>query len=223
MNKDKLNLDPRAGIFLLFILNFTIFNVSKTSALFLLLLWSCIYALYNGFYKISIKFVIVYLLFYGIEFFVLPKLPSLIAMSFAILLMYILKMLSVALFGYTFVKTTTLYELISALRKMRFPESIITGLSITLRYFPALKEDYAKTRDAMKLKNMSTIDKLNGLIITTITRATLNIEELSQAATVRGIDNPVKRNSIIELHFKRRDLLVCVISFAFYALVYFRY
>ncbi|MCU6007479.1 MULTISPECIES: energy-coupling factor transporter transmembrane component T [Bacillota] len=223
MNKDKLNLDPRAGIFLLFILNFTIFNVSKTSALFLLLLWSCIYALYNGFYKISIKFVIVYLLFYGIEFFVLPKLPSLIAMSFAILLMYILKMLSVALFGYTFVKTTSLYELISALRKMRFPESIITGLSITLRYFPALKEDYAKTRDAMKLKNMSTIDKLNGLIITTITRATLNIEELSQAATVRGIDNPVKRNSIIELHFKRRDLLVCVISFAFYALVYFRY
>lgn len=223
MNKDKLNLDPRAGIFLLFILNFTIFNVSKTSALFLLLLWSCIYALYNGFYKISIKFVIVYLLFYGIEFFVLPKLPSLIAMSFAILLMYILKMLSVALFGYTFVKTTSLYELISALRKMRFPESIITGLSITLRYFPALKEDYAKTRDAMKLKNMSTIDKLNGLIITTITRATLNIEELSQAATVRGIDNPVKRNSIIELHFKRRDLLVCVISFVFYALVYFRY
>lgn len=223
MNKDKLNLDPRAGIFLLFILNFTIFNVSKTSALFLLLLWSCIYALYNGFYKISIKFVIVYLLFYGIEFFVLPKLPSLIAMSFAILLMYILKMLSVALFGYTFVKTTSLYELISALRKMRFPESIITGLSITLRYFPALKEDYAKTRDAMKLKNMSTIDKLNGLIITTITRATLNIEELSQAATVRGIDNPVKRNSIIELHFKRRDLIVCVISFAFYALVYFRY
>lgn len=223
MNKDKLNLDPRAGIFLLFILNFTIFNVSKTSALFLLLLWSCIYALYNGFYKISIKFVIVYLLFYGIEFFVLPKLPSLIAMSFAILLMYILKMLSVALFGYTFVKTTSLYELISALRKMRFPESIITGLSITLRYFPALKEDYAKTRDAMKLKNISTIDKLNGLIITTITRATLNIEELSQAATVRGIDNPVKRNSIIELHFKRRDLLVCVISFAFYALVYFRY
>lgn len=223
MNKDKLNLDPRAGIFLLFILNFTIFNVSKTSALFLLLLWSCIYALYNGFYKISIKFVIVYLLFYGIEFFVLPKLPSLIAMSFAILIMYILKMLSVALFGYTFVKTTSLYELISALRKMRFPESIITGLSITLRYFPALKEDYAKTRDAMKLKNMSTIDKLNGLIITTITRATLNIEELSQAATVRGIDNPVKRNSIIELHFKRRDLLVCVISFAFYALVYFRY
>lgn len=223
MNKDKLNLDPRAGIFLLFILNFTIFNVSKTSALFLLLLWSCIYALYNGFYKISIKFVIVYLLFYGIEFFVLPKLPSLIAMSFAILLMYILKMLSVALFGYTFVKTTSLYELISALRKMRFPESIITGLSITLRYFPALKEDYAKTRDAMKLKNMSTIDKLNGLIITTITRATLNIEELSQAATVRCIDNPVKRNSIIELHFKRRDLLVCVISFAFYALVYFRY
>lgn len=223
MNKDKLNLDPRAGIFLLFILNFTIFNVSKTSALFLLLLWSCIYALYNGFYKISIKFVIVYLLFYGIEFFVLPKLPSLIAMSFAILLMYILKMLSVALFGYTFVKTTSLYELISALRKMRFPESIITGLSITLRYFPALKEDYAKTRDAMKLKNMSTIDKLNGLIITTITRATLNIEELSQAATVRGIDNPVKRNSIIELHFKRRDLLVCVISFVFYALVYSRY
>lgn len=223
MNKDKLNLDPRAGIFLLLVLNFTIFNVSKTFALFLLLLWSCVYAVYNGLYKISIKFVVAYLLFYGIEFFVLPKLPSLIAMSFAILIMYILKMLSVALFGYTFVKTTSLYELTSALRKMYFPESIITGLSITLRYFPTLKEDYAKTRDAMKLKNMSPIDKLNGLIITTITRATLNIEELSQAATVRGIDNPIKRKSIIELHFKIRDLLVCVVSFTFYALVYLRY
>ena len=94
MNKDKLNLDPRAGIFLLLVLNFTIFNVSKTFSLFLLLLWSCVYAVYNGLYKISIKFVVAYLLFYGIEFFVLPKLPSLIAMSFAILKCFLVILLA---------------------------------------------------------------------------------------------------------------------------------
>lgn len=223
MCKGKLKLDPRAGVFLLFMLNFTIFNVSKVLVLFLLLMWSSIYSVYYGFYKTTIKFIFIYLLFYGIEFFVLPKLPSVFAMSFAILLTYILKMLSVALFGYVFVKTTTLYELITALRKMYFPESIITGLSITIRYFPALKEDYDKTRDAMKLKSMSILEKISGLIITTITRATLNIEELSQAATVRGIDNPVKRNSMTELHFKISDAVICVISFIFYVFVCVRY
>ncbi len=219
----RLKIDPRAGIFLLFILNFTIFNVSTAYALFVLLLWSCIYAICNRYYRTAIKFIFTYWLIYLIEFLVLPKLPSIIGMSFAILLTYILKMLPVALFGYVFVKTTNLYELITALRKIRFPESIIIGLSITLRYFPALREDFHKTYDAMKLKNMSVLEKISGIIITIMTRATLNIEELSQAATVRGIDNPVKKFSMVEINFKISDAVVCLVSSVVYIFICVRY
>ncbi|HEK9304298.1 TPA: energy-coupling factor transporter transmembrane protein EcfT, partial [Streptococcus equi subsp. equi] len=202
---------------------FTIFNVSTVYALFVLLIWNCVYAMCNGYCRIAIKFIFTYWLLYLIEFLVLPKLPSLIAISFAILLTYILKMLPVALFGYVFVKTTSLYELITALRKIHFPESIITGLSITLRYFPALREDFHKTYDAMKLKNMSVLEKISGLIITTMTRATLNIEELSQAASVRGIDNPVKKFSAAEINFKTSDAVVFIVSSVVYIFICVRY
>lgn len=223
MRDYRLKIDPRAGISLLFILNFTIFNVSTVYALFMLLLWSCIYAICNRYYRAAIKFIFIYLIVYWIEFLVLPMLPRVIAISFAILLTYVLKMLPVALFGYVFVKTTNLYELITALRKINFPESIITGLSITLRYFPALREDFYKTYDAMKLKNMSVLEKIYGLIITIMTKATLNIEELSQAATVRGIDNPVKKFSMVEINFKISDAVVCIVSFAIYIFICVRY
>ncbi|NLN98432.1 MAG: energy-coupling factor transporter transmembrane protein EcfT [Eubacteriaceae bacterium] len=219
MCESKFKLDARAGLFLLFVLNFAVFSVSSVVALGLLLLWSAIYGIYKKYYTATIKFALVYIASVLANFFILPKCPGVIAISFAVLLIYALKILPIALFGYVFAKTTTLQELTASLRKIHFPESIITGLSITLRYFPALKEDYYQTRDAMKLKNMSFIEKMSGLVITTITRASMNIEDLSLAATVRGIDNPIKKSSMTTVHIKKGDIFVCLVSVLYYFLI----
>ncbi|MCD3499266.1 energy-coupling factor transporter transmembrane protein EcfT [Streptococcus equi subsp. equi] len=193
MREYRLKIDPRAGISLLFILNFTIFNVSTVYALFVLLIWNCVYAMCNGYCRIAIKFIFTYWLLYLIEFLVFTETTKFNCYFLCYSINLYFKDVTSSIVWICFVKTTSLYELITALRKIHFPESIITGLSITLRYFPALREDFHKTYDAMKLKNMSVLEKISGLIITTMTRATLNIEELSQAASVRGIDNPVKK------------------------------
>lgn len=219
MCKSKFKLDARAGLFLLFVLNFAVFSVSSVVALGLLLLWSAIYGIYKRYYTATIKFALVYITLVLTNFYLLPKCPRVIAISFAVLLIYALKILPIALFGYVFAKTTTLQELTASLRKIHFPESIITGLSITLRYFPALKEDYYQTRDAMKLKNMSFIEKISGLVMTTMMRASMNIEDLSLAATVRGIDNPIKKSSMTTVHIKKSDVLICLVSVLYYFLI----
>lgn len=219
MCKSKFKLDARAGLFQLFVLNFAVFSVSSVVALGLLLLWSAIYGIYKRYYTATIKFALVYITLVLANFYLLPKCPSVIAISFAVLLIYALKILPIALFGYVFAKTTTLQELTASLRKIHFPESIITGLSITLRYFPALKEDYYQTRDAMKLKNMSFIEKISGLVMTTMMRASMNIEDLSLAATVRGIDNPIKKSSMTIVHIKKSDILICLVSVLYYFLI----
>ena len=71
----------------------------------------------------------------------------------------------------------------------------------------------------MKLKNMSFIEKMSGLVITTITRASMNIEDLSLAATVRGIDNPIKKSSMTTVHIKKGDIFVCLVSVLYYFLI----
>lgn len=219
MGGTSFKLDARAGLFLLFILNFAVFSVSSVVALVLLFLWSVVYGMYKGYHAATGRFAFMYTVLIFLNFFLLPKCPSVIAVSFAVLLIYALKILPIALFGYVFVKTTPLQELTASLRKVHVPESIITGLSITLRYFPALKEDYRQTRDAMKLKAMNPAEKASGLIITTIMRASMNIEDLSLAATVRGIDNPVKKSSMTIVSIKKSDVLICVVSALYFFLI----
>lgn len=223
MSVTGLKLDARAGLFLLIILNFAIFNVSSADAIGVMLIWNAAYAVWNGFYATTLKFGLAYLLLTLTFSYALPNLPGIVAVSTAVLLTYAVKMLPLALFGYVFVKTTGLNELIATLRQIRFPEEVITALSITLRYFPALKEDYSLTRDAMKLRSMSLPEKIAGLIITTITRASLTIEELSQAATVRGIDNPGRKSSMTKVQFKISDAVICVASAVFYTFVCRKY
>lgn len=45
--------------------------------------------------------------------------------------------------------------------KWHIPQGLIIPLSVTVRYFPALKEETGYIRDAMKLRNIHGVQKLN--------------------------------------------------------------
>lgn len=52
-----------------------------------------------------------------------------------------------------------LYNMV-ALRKRHIPQGLIIPLPVTIRYFPALKEEVGYIRDAMKLRNIHGVEKL---------------------------------------------------------------
>lgn len=62
--------------------------------------------------------------------------------------------------GTMVLQKTPVRELMVAL-KWHIPQGLIIPLSVTVRYFPALKEETGYIRDAMKLRNIHGVQKLN--------------------------------------------------------------
>ena len=114
-----------------------------------------------------------------------------------------------------YVQKTPVRELMVALRKWHIPQGLIIPLSVTVRYFPALKEETGYIRDAMKLRNIHGTQKIECLLVPTMISATTTAEELSAAAVTRGIENPAPKTSMIEMKFGVQDFVCLAIGVAF--------
>lgn len=212
MNVNNHKIDPRAGIFLLLISNFIAFKFSSIEVIGILVVFSSCIMIYFRLTKSAFKFILFYFILFILLTYILPNSPKIAAMTFTIIVNYTLKVLPCLMIGTIMIKTVTMDEMIAALRKLHCPEQFIISLSITLRYFPALKEEIHYINDAMKLKNMNIIQKIGGIIIPLMISATNTVEELSKAAVTRGIDNPVKKTSIVDLKLKKIDYAISIIS-----------
>lgn len=140
------------------------------------------------------------------------------------------KYFSVIPLGMIFILTTNPSEFASSLNGIGVPYKICTALSLTLRYFPDVADDYhsiklaqqargldmskkAKTMD--RLKNTSAI--LAPLLFTTMDR----IELISNAMDLRGYGKYKKRTWYARKPLTKQDylsMIICalVLCFAFY-------
>ena len=85
------------------------------------------------------------------------------------------------------------------MRKIHFPQRLIVAVSVTMRYFPAIREETGYIRDAMRLRGIRGLAKLEGIMVPLMVSATGTAEELSAAAVTRGIEDPAPKTSLVEL------------------------
>ena len=102
---------------------------------------------------------------------------------------------------------TPLRYLIVGLRQLHIPQKLIVAISVTLRYFPAIREEVGYIRDAMKLRHIRGLARLECTVMPLMVSATETAEELSAAAVTRGIENPARKTSAISLRLSTLDLL----------------
>ena len=136
---------------------------------------------------------------YMVQWYILPVSPEIIATSFSIFLNYARRMFPCLMVGSLMVKTISLRRFIVGLRKLRVPQKLIIPISVTLRYFPAIKEETGYIRDAMRLRDVRGLEKIEALVVPLMVSATETAEELSAAAVTRGIENPAQKTSVIKL------------------------
>ena len=113
------------------------------------------------------------------------------------------------------VKTISLRRFIVGLRKLRVPQKLIIPISVTLRYFPAIKEETGYIRDAMRLRDVRGLEKIEALVVPLMVSATETAEELSAAAVTRGIENPAQKTSVIKLHMGVLDWATLAVASGF--------
>ncbi|HOA00420.1 energy-coupling factor transporter transmembrane component T [Ruminococcus sp.] len=213
-----LKLDPRTCIILLVIANAVIFIQRNIAieiiwvGLLLLLLCIC------GAVRSAVKLAAVFTACIVIQYFVFPVAPKSVVSIFFILISYARKVIPCLIVGTLTMKTVTVRELTAALLKWKVPYSLIIPLSVSIRYFPAIKEEIGYIRDAMKLRSIRFTDKFECMIVPIMMSATTTSDELSAAAVTRGIENPCKKTSIIDIRFGIADFVCIAVGVLFIAL-----
>lgn len=205
------HLDPRAGLWLLFIANIGMFCEKNTeqgsmlSGIFLLLL------LAYGQYRAALKGGLMLILFRLLLRYVFPWCPGWVNMVFPVLINYTLRMLPCILAGLLIVRTASMQKMIAAMRSLHLPQGFIIAMSTTLRYFPAIKEEFLHIRSAMKLQNIPVSSRLECTIVPLMMSAVNTSDEIAAAAVARGIENPGKKTSVITLRMSMTDWIVMIL------------
>ena len=212
---NALKLDPRTELLLLILANVVAFTQRSLWVeitwviLLLLIIIACGCKRAAG--KLAAAFGICLLL----QYYVFPNGPKFLAASFTFLVSYARKIFPCLIVGTLILKKTPVRELMIALRKWHIPQGLIIPLSVTVRYFPALKEEVGYIRDAMKLRNIHGMQKVECLLIPVMISATTTAEELSAAAVTRGIENPAPKTSMLVMRFGIQDYLLLILGVAF--------
>lgn len=172
--------DPRVGLALLVFANLAAFSeqpfwMEMTWIGFLLLLMSL-----HRCFTMAGKSLLIFGGILCLQYWILPAAPGWVATSFSIFANYARRMMPCLMLGFLMLRRTPMPYLVAGMRKIHFPQRLIVAVSVTLRYFPAIREETGYIRDAMRLRGIRGLAKLEGIMVPLMVSATGTAEELSQ-------------------------------------------
>ena len=169
--------------------------------------------------KTSLEFLVAYILVGAIPFICIPYVTGATNILFQTL-STIMFMFTPAVFSLNILtKTTTVSDSISALRKIKLPDTIVIPVAVLFRFIPTLKEEWQSIRRAMKLRGIgisvigvikNPLANLEYVLIPLMT-STANIsEELAAASMSRGLAKGVKRVPVFEVKLSWIDYFIMI-------------
>ena len=205
METEQRIFDPRAGLWLLIAANMIAFRPHTFRLELTLIGLLLVLMLGHGRLTMAVKWAVGYCALVVFQQFILPVSPMIIATSFTIFATYTRRMFPCLMTGALMLTCTPLRYLIVALRQLHIPQKLIVAISVTLRYFPAIREEVGYIRDAMKLRDIRGLARLECTVMPLMVSATETAEELSAAAVTRGIENPARKTSAVSLRLSPLD------------------
>ena len=198
--------DPRAGLWILIAANIIAFSDHTLWVELALIALLLALMIVHRRFTMAVKWAVGYCALLVFQQMILPASPMIIATSFTIFATYTRRMFPCLMTGSLMLKCTPLRYLIVGLRQLHIPQKLIVAISVTLRYFPAIREEIGHIRDAMKLRNIRGFSRLECTVMPLMVSATETAEELSAAAVTRGIENPARKTSAVSLRLMPADL-----------------
>lgn len=210
-----LQFDPRTKILLLLISNLLLFIGGSEKVVYVYMAVLTMTLLAFGCYKCVIAFGMIGVVLAGFNYFIFPIAPKSFTMIFSISVNYTFKMLPCLMAGALLITTTSLHDVVLAMRKWHLPQKLIIPISVTIRYFPAIIEEVKNIHNAMKLRTIPVSSKLECFAVPFMMAASMTVEELSAAAVTRGIENPAKKTSVVQLRFCCLDYFAIIVGIGF--------
>lgn len=107
-------------------------------------------------------------------------------------------------------------QLLSALETLRIPRVLVVAVTITLKYIPTFKREFAYITESMRLRGIGftwkkPIRSFKYFIVPQLFRCAALAEEVTAAGLVKGIDAPGRRTSYYEERFSFMDIAVLTV------------
>lgn len=107
-------------------------------------------------------------------------------------------------------------EIISALQRLHLPKLLIIGLTVTIRYIPTFRREFATIKQAMIIRGVSFTMKhpmrtFEYLIVPQLFRCVSLSSELTAAALTKGLGVPDRRTSYFASAFSPADYAMGVL------------
>lgn len=217
-----IRIDPRTKLLLLLMGNLAVFLAPSMEYEMVLAGLILIFGFLCGVYRFSLKMAAVYLAVLAVQVIGSQYLDGTLRVMLVSFAMFVRKIFPCAMLGGILISTTRVNEFMAAMSRIGIPKSVVIPLTVMLRYFPAVGEDWRYIKDAMKMRDVS--PSLAGLIlypgrtveciyVPLMMSASKIADELSIAAVARGIENPKPRTCLQSISLGWMDG-ISVLSFA---------
>ncbi len=223
-----MKLDPRTKLLILTMTSLIVFFVELTVIECILVLFPFLLLMISKKNGTGIKYSIFYVVLLFLGLVVAPILPLGIGSVVLVFSTYIRKLVPSFMLATLLVSTTKVSEFLAAVSRLHLPKGFTIALSITLRYFPTMGEEWGYIKDAMELRGISTTlggflrhpaKSMEYVYVPMLTSATKISDEITQAAITRGIEHTSKRTCVTDIYFTVYDVVVllcyiCLIIFS---------
>ena len=211
-------LDPRVSIAILLLLNLIAFAptsllVEGAGAL------ACLSVMaWCGRWRQACRWAVAYAVVVAATL-VLAALPGPVAASFSVAFVMMRRIFCVGMFASNMIATTRVGEMATALQRMKVPRGGVVAVSVALRFFPTLGAEFRAVTEACRVRGVAVtpasviahpLRTVEYLMVPVMSRLAIVVDELSNAAIVRGIDSDALRTSYYELRIGAADVVVLV-------------
>ena len=166
----------------------------------------------------------------GAAFIILLALPMLLVPHLPVTAGGILYMFAVYIRKLILIRTTKVSTFLAAISRLHLPKGFTIALSITLRYFPTMTEEWGFIKDAMSLRGISAspagllfhpVRTMEYVYVPMLVSASKISDEITQAAITRGIDHLERRSCLENIRFRMMDALLLILYSSLVVLIIF--
>ena len=196
-----LHLDPRTKLYLLIVGNVALFLAPSLLYEIALVVCVVILGILVGAKRFTVRMAAVYAGMVVLHIIGTNYLTGTLQIAIVTFTVFIRKIFPCAMLGGILVSTTRVNEFMAAMNRIHMPKAMVIPLTVMLRYFPMVHEDWGYTVECIYVPMMMSALKV--------------ADELSAAAVTRGLENPKPRTCLQEIHFSVADA-VCFILFTLF-------
>ena len=178
------------------------------------------------------RYGILFIVLLMVQLLVILKLPVTIGGIIYMFDVYIRKLIPCFMLGAFLIRTTKVSAFLAAFSRLHLPKGFTIALSVTLRYFPTMAEEWNYIKDAMALRGIAVsftgflrhpVKIMEYVYVPMLVSAAKISDEITQAAITRGIDHAGRRSCMEKVCFSIQDALIVTIYIGVMCMIFFNF